>query len=45
MIETPISDWSVVLVLLFGATIGSVALTVGIVKMFARSSKSGRKNA
>lgn len=45
MIETPISDWSVVVALLFGATIGSIALTVGIVKMCIAVGKSRSKNA
>ena len=45
MIETPISDWSVVVALLFGAAFGSVALTVGIVKICDAVGKTRSKNA
>ena len=44
MIETPISDWNVVVALLFGTTFGSIALVFGVIKMYVAFDKTRSQN-
>ena len=44
MIETPISDWSVVVGLLFGSMAGILGLVFGIIKLQLVLIERGKKN-
>lgn len=44
MIETPISDWSVVVALLFGTTFGVLGLVYGVIKLQLSLVSKGEKD-